>query len=321
LFVSAQTKQKDDSYIILNRIYDEPSDGSCNLFLDDYQLEIASKKVKCSSDLIADFKKLKESSLRWKKSSETCNERCRGCLRIENQLILKSDTYLDTIYFNINDYHQLLIDYNGNSYIDSKGKIYKTLSKNKELKDFFDAPIREYYDKIYPSSENFVIDSINVNEFKIDNQIVYNQNVKKLDSILKFESLTYTEEESRFNEKIEITKNYESFSVSNNSTNNFYFNQNDLIDKIEIKEIIDEDERFNNKYFFYVLDFKIGDSEQKLKEKFPLSCEYIYYSREYFRDKKGIYSVEVKFIDKKGYLVFYLKEGLITSIRINFYYR
>jgi len=321
LFVSAQTKQKDDSYIILNRIYNEPDDGPCNLFLYDVHTEIASKKVKCSSDLIQEFKKLKESSFKWKKSSESCRQGWIGMMRIENQLVLKSNTYLDTIYFNLNDYHQLLIDYNGYSYIDTKGKIYKILSKNKELKDFFDAPIRKYFYEMILDSGYFVIDSINVNEIKIDNQIVYNQNVKKLDSIAKFESLTYTEEERRFNEKIEINKNYESFSVSKNSTNNFYFNQNYLIDKIEIKEIIDKDERFINRDFFYVLDIKIGDNEQKLKEKFPLSCNYIDYSREYFRNAKGIYLVEVKFIDKKGYVIFYLKEGLITSIEVDFYYR
>jgi hypothetical protein len=321
LFVSAQTKQKDDSYIILNRIYNEPDDGPCNLFLYDVHTEIASKKVKCSSDLIQEFKKLKESSFKWKKSSESCRQGWIGMMRIENQLILKSNTYLDTIYFNLNDYHQLLIDYNGDSYIDSKGKIYKTLSKNKELKDFFDTPIIKYYYEMILDSGYLVIDSINVNEIKIDNQIVYNQNVKKLDSIAKFESITYTEEERRFSEEIEVTKNYECFNVNNNSINKFYFNQNDLIDKIEIKEIVDEDERFINRDFFYVLDIKIGDSEQKLKEKFPFSCKYINYSREYFRNAKGIYLVEVKFIDKKGYVIFYLKEGLITSIEVDFYYR
>lgn len=321
MFVSAQTKQKNDSYIILNRIYNEPCDGPCNLFLYNVHTEIASIKVKCSSDLIHEFKKLKESSFKWKKSSESCRQGWIGMMRIENQLILKSNTYLDTIYFNLNDYHKLLIDYNGYSYIDSKGKIYKTLSKNKELKDFFDAPIRKYYDAIYPGFENFVIDSINVNEFKIDNQIVYNQNVKKLDSIVKFESLTYTEEEQRFWKKIEIVKNYKSFSVSNNSTNNFYFDQKGLIDEIVIKGIVDEDEKLINRDFFYVLDIKIGDSEQKLKENFPLSCQYVDYSREYFRNAQGIYSIDVKFIDEKGYTTFYLKNGIITSIKIDFYYR
>jgi hypothetical protein len=316
LFVSSQTKQKDDSYIILNRIYEEPHDGSCNLFLTNHT-EIASKKVKCSADLIIDFKKLKESSFKWKKSSETCNEPCRGCLRIENQLILKSNKYLDTIYFNLNVYHKLLIDYNGNSYIDSKGEIYRTLSKNKELKDFFDVPIQKYYREIYPDYKDYVKDSINVNDFKIDNQIVYNQNISKLDSIVKFESVTYTEEERRLSKKNEITKNYECFSVSNNSFNTFNFNQNGLIYEIKIEE----SDRYINSGILSILDFKIGDSEQKLKEKFPLSCKYIDYLREYFRYKNGIYSVEVKFIDKKGYVIFYLKEGLITSIEVDFYYR
>lgn len=322
MFAFAQTKQKDDSYIILNRIYEEPDDGPCNLFLGDFHSQIASKKVKCSSDLIQEFKKLKESSFKWKKSLESCRQGSVGMMRIENQLILKSNTYLDTIYFNLNDYHKLLIDYNGYSYIDSNGKIYKTLSKNKELKDFFDAPIRKYYyEMMYPDSGYSVIDSINVNVFKIDNQIIYNKNVKKLDSIVKFESLTYTEEEQRFSKKIEIFKNYKSFSVSNNSTNNFYFNQKGLIDKIVIKGIADEDERLIDRDFFYVLDIKIGDSEQKLKEKFPSSCAYINYSREYFRNAQGIYSIDVKFIDEKGYIAFYLKNGIITSIEIDFFYQ
>lgn len=316
LFVSAQTKQKDDSYIILNRIYNEPCDGPCNLFLYDVHTEIASKKVKCSSDLIQEFKKLKESSFKWKKSSESCRQGWIGLMRIENQLILKSNTYLDTIYFNLNDYHQLLIDYNGDSYIDSKGKIYKTLSKNKELKDFFDAPIRKFFQEM--DYNGFTIDSINVNDFTIDNHMIYNQNVKKIDSIVKFRTLTYTEEEQRiFTGEVDYTKNYECFSISNNSTNTFNFNQNGLIDEIKIEE----SDSYINSGILSILNFKIGDNEQKLKEKFPLSCKYIDYSREYFRNAKGIYLVEVKFIDEKGYLVFYLKDGLITSIEVDFYYR
>ena len=140
----------------------------------------------------------------------------------------------------------------------------------------------------------------------------------KIDSIVKFRTLTYTEEEQRiFTGEVDFTKSYECFSFSNNSFNTFNFNQKGLIDEIKIEKSDD----FINSGILSILDFKIGDNEQKLKEKFPLSCKYIDYLREYFRDKKGIYSIEVKFIDEKGYLVFYLKEGLITSIEVDFIYR
>lgn len=314
LFAHSQDRQKEDSFIILNRLYEEPDDGACNLFLDKYFF--SSKKIKCSPSIIDDFKKIKKRSSSWKKGREGCFEKCIGCLRIENQLILKSKNYLDTIYFNINEYERVIID--GNSYIDSKNEIYKIISKNKELKDFFDAPIRGYYREIfdYPS------DSLSVNEFKIGNQIVYNKNLRELDSIIRFESIIYTETEDRrfHNDKIETDKNYECWQTNNNSYNKYYFDKNGIIQKIKIDEI----EKYNqlDKFgYFEIFALKIGDNEQKLIEKFPNSCKYISHLREYFRNiNDNTYAVEVNFIDQKGFVVFYLKDGFITSIEVTFDY-
>ena len=132
----SQDKQKDDSYIIFSRIYEEPDDGPCNLFIykETSSFGISTKKIKCSSSLIEEFKKIKKKSFKWKKTDDICHQGWIGHTTIENQIILKSNTYLDTIYFNINEYQKVIIDYNGNSYQDNNNEIYKSLSKNKDVK-------------------------------------------------------------------------------------------------------------------------------------------------------------------------------------------
>ena len=140
-------------------------------------------------------------SFKWKKTDDICHQGWIGHTRIENQIILKSNTYLDTIYFNINEYQKVIIDYNGNSYQDNNNEIYKSLSKNKDVKAFFDAPLKEYYHQIFFLKLDKEDDSINVNDLKIKASSIYGRNVNELDSIIKFSTLTYIQSEYRFYEE------------------------------------------------------------------------------------------------------------------------
>lgn len=317
----AQNKQNDDSYIIFSRVYREPDDGPCNLFLnkDFYSFGISSKKIKCNLSLIESFKKLKKKSFKWKKTDDICHQGWIGHTTIENQIILKSDTYLDTIYFNINEYHKVIIDYNANSYQDDNNEIYKTLSLNKEVKAFFDAPIKEYYNQTIFLKFDKENDSIDVNNIKIKTSTIYGKNVNDLDSIVKFSTLTYIQSEERFNEKISLEKRYECFDYNNNSNNNYYFNENNLIHKISINEIKEYD-RYENRGYLEILGLKIDDSHQKIKEIFPNSSKYIEYLSEYFTDKDGIYSIEIPFIKNKGNIRYSFKDRKIVSVEIQFNY-
>ncbi|MFN4151066.1 MAG: hypothetical protein ACK4IX_08975 [Candidatus Sericytochromatia bacterium] len=317
----AQNKKKDDSYIIFSRVYNEPDDGPCNLFLNEdfYSFGISTKKIKCTSSLVNDFKNLKEKSFKWKKTDDICHKGWIGHTTIENQIILKSNTYLDTIYFNINEYHKLIIDYNGNSYQDSNNEIYKTLSKNKDVKAFFDAPIKEYYHQTVFLKFDRENDSIDVNNIKINASTIYGKNVNDLDSIVKFSTLTYTQSEDRFNDKISLEKKYEGYSYNNNSNNNYYFNENNLIHKISINAIKEYD-RYENSGFLEILGLKNDDSHQKMKEIFPNSSKYIEYLSEYFTDKNEIYSIEIPFTKNKGNIRYSFKDRKIVSIEIQFNY-
>lgn len=318
----SQNKQKDDSYIIFSRVYEEPDDGPCNLFIHDETsgFGISSKKIKCTASLIDDFKKLKEKSFKWEKVGDYCKKRCIGCLRIENQLILKSNTYLDTIYFNLDEYQKLIIDYNGDSFLDNNNEIYKTLSKNNEIKAFFDAPIKQYYDDIYSEDRTLLLDSIEVEKFKINDSIVFARNVNQLDSIIKFNSLTYIQTEDRFNNKSSFEKKHEAFNYYNNSYNNYYFNEKGIIEIIEIKMIEDEYERYSNRGYIEILGLKIDDNHSKIKKLFPNSSKYIDYSRLFFKNYKDQYVVEVKFLNNNGFVNYYYKDGFLNEIKIQFYY-
>ena len=184
------------------------------------------------------LKNWKRSLLNGKKTDDICHQGWIGHTTIENQIILKSDTYLDTIYFNINEYHKVIIDYNANSYQDDNNEIYKTLSLNKEVKAFFDAPIKEYYNQTIFLKFDKENDSIDVNNIKIKASTIYGKNVNDLDSIVKFSTLTYIQSEERFNEKISLEKRYECFDYNNNSNNNYYFNENNIIHKISINHTL-----------------------------------------------------------------------------------
>lgn len=317
----AQNIQKDDSYIIFSRVYEEPDDGPCNLFIhkETSSFGISTRKIKCSSSLIEEFKKLKKKSFKWKKTDDICHKGWVGHTRIENQIILKSNTYLDTIYFNINEYHKLIIDYNGNSYQDNNNEIYKTLSKNKDVKAFFDAPIKEYYHQTVFLKFDRENDSIDVNNIKINASTIYGKNVDDLDSIVKFSTLTYTQSEDRFNDKISLEKKHEGYSYNNNSNNNYYFNENNLIQKILIN-VIKENDRYENRGFLEILGLKIDDSHQKMKEIFPNSSKYIEYLFDYFTDKNEVYYIEIPFTENKGNIIYSFKDRKIISIEIDFNY-
>ena len=318
----AQNKQNDDSYIIFSKVYREPDDGPCNLFLnkDFYSFGISSKKIKCNSSLIESFKKLKKMSFKWKKTNDICHQGWIGHTTIENQIILKSDTYLDTIYFNINEYHKVIIDYNANSYQDDNNEIYKTLSLNKEVKAFFDAPIKEYYNQTIFLKFDKKNDSIDVNNIKIKASTIYGKNVNDLDSIVKFSTLTYIQSEERFYGENNLEKRYEGFDYNDNSNNSYYFNKNGIIQKISIKTINENDRYKNRRGYLEILGLKIDDSHQKVKEIFPNSSKYIDYLSEYFTDNDGIYSIEIPFIKNKGNITYSLKDRKIVSIEIQFYY-
>lgn len=317
----SQNIEKDDSYIIFNRVYREPDDGPCNLFLnkDFYSFGISSKKIKCSSSLIEEFKKLKEKSFKWKKTDDICHKGWIGHTTIENQIILKSNTYLDTIYFNINEYHKVIIDYNGSSYQDKNNEIYNTLSKNKDVKAFFDAPIKEYYRKIFFLRLDKENDSINVNDLKIKVSTIYGKNVNELDSIIKFSTLTYIQSEDRFYGENNLEKRYEGFDYNDNSNNSYYFNKNGIIQKISIKTI-NENDRYKNRGFLEFLGLKIDDNHQKMKEIFPNSSKYIEYLSEYFTDDNQIYYLEIPFTKNKGNIRYSFKDRKIVAMDIEFNY-
>lgn len=323
----SQNKQKDDSYIIFSRVYEEPDDGPCNLFINDETsgFGISSKKIKCTASLIDDFKKLKEKSFKWKKSNNTCLIGYSSAPVIENQLIIKSNTYLDTIYFNINEYENTIINYNGESYIDSKNDIYKTLSKNNEIKTFFDAPIKQYYYETIFSRLDNDIDSLDVNDFKISDAIIFGKNVNEIDSIVRFYKLTNFEIRNNSKGKISVINKYEGFTDNNNSNNYYFFNDENIIRNIRIVEKRDyyktyKSDRYKDEGYFEILGLKIGDNHQKIKNIFPNSSKYIENISEYFKNKNGIYSIDIPFEENKGFISYNFKDGKIVAIEIQFYY-
>lgn len=319
LFISnsfAQNRQKDDSYIIFSRVYEEPDDGPCNLFVyeETSSFGITTKKIKCNSSLVEEFKKLKEKSFKWKKTDDICHKGWIGHTRIENQIILKSSTYLDTIYFNINEYHKLIIDYNGNSYQDNNNEIYKTLCKNKEVKDFFETPLKEYNDIIHEIDFNSINDSLSINKIKINEKNLYGLDEKKMsEAIGGFHSSTI------FSEIYNDWKIEKSFERNNSK---YIFYDSDKIKKIELSfnksKLEDESE-----YFEFPIEINnklIEPNEKTIIEIFPRFREYLNLKREYFFDQDGTYSMRVNFIDNKGNLEFIFENEKLISIVINYNY-
>ncbi len=312
----SQNIEKDNSYIIFNRVYREPDDGPCNLFLnkDFYSFGIASKKIKCNSNLIESFKKLKKKSFKWKKTDDICHQGWIGHTTIENQIILKSDTYLDTLYFNINEYHEVIIDYNANSYQDDNNEIYKTLSLNKELKAFFDTPLEKYYDKIRQFDFNLINDTISINKLHVNGKNLYNLDEKLLgDAIGGFHTSTIF---SDVYNDWKIQKTFE------RNSSKYFFYDSDKIKKIEllINKSKTEDESDFFEFSIEINDKLIKPNQNSILEIFSGYSEYLNLKKEYFLDQDGNYSMEVNFNDDKGNVEFIFKNERLISIVINYNY-
>jgi hypothetical protein len=312
----SQNIEKDDSYIIFNRVYREPDDGPCNLFLnkDFYSFGISSKKIKCNSSLIESFKKLKKNSFKWKKTDDICHQGWIGHTTIENQIILKSDTYLDTLYFNINEYHKMIIDYNANSYQDDNNEIYKTLSINKDVKAFFDAPLKKYHDKIHEIDFNLINDTISINKLHVNGKNLYNLDEKLLgDAIGGFHTSTI------FSDVYNDWKIEKSFE---RNSSKYFFYDSDKIKKIElfINKSKTEDEIDFFEFPIEINDKLIKPNQNSILEIFPGYSEYLNLKKEYFLDQDGNYSMKVNFNDKKGNIEFIFKNERLISIEINYNY-
>jgi hypothetical protein len=319
LFISnsfAQNIQKDDSYIIFSRVYNEPDDGPCNLFIhkETSSFGISTKKIKCSSSLIEEFKKLKKKSFKWKKTDDICHKGWIGHTTIENQIILKSNTYLDTIYFNINEYHKVIIDYNGNSYQDNNDEIFKTLCKNKEVKAFFDASLKKYNNIVQEFDFNLTNDSISIDKFKINGKNLYGFNEKLLSEVIGgFHSSTI------YSEIYNDWKIERSFERNNSK---YYFYDSDKIKKIELTF---EKSKLEDESVIFEVDIEVNDKliqpyEKDIVEIFPRYREYLNLKREYFNDQDGTYTMRINFINNKGNLEFIFENMNLISILINYNY-
>jgi hypothetical protein len=312
----SQNKEKDDSYIIFSRVYNEPDDGPCNLFIhkETSSFGISTKKIKCSSSLIEEFKKLKKKSFKWKKTDDICHKGWIGHTTIENQIILKSNTYLDTIYFNINEYHKLIINYNGDSYQDNNDDIYKSLCKNKEVKAFFDAPLKKYNDIVQEFDFNLINDSISIDKFKINGKNLYGFNEKLLSEVIGgFHSSTI------YSEIYNDWKIERSFERNNSK---YFFYDSDNIKKIELtfgKSKL-EDESIFFEFEIEVNDKLIQPYEKDIVEIFPRYREYLNLKREYFNDQDGTYTMRINFINNKGNFEFIFENMKLISIVINYNY-
>lgn len=305
----SQIKIENRTSITLFKIYNEWDDGSCNPFTSKESASLISKKNADCDDLVLEFLNFKENLKKQKSEQSCCQKRARGCPIIENMLIFEYNKFVDTLYFNNNKYEKKIFDYtNKKEYNDNHNQLLNILFKSKELKDFFEIDFNQLYKETF---EHKTIDSVSINDFKIKGENIFGLPRKEVDGLVDGFDTVQTTSERYDDWKV----SYDCWISVKNSSLVFHFKDNHPISNLDI----DISNSGNEEKEISVFGISIGDSEKKLIEKFPYSTKNIENQKKYFK-YDDTYSVEVKFMDKKGDVEFILKDEKIIKIKISFKY-
>ena len=312
--VFSQQKIPNLTSITLHKIYNEPDDGSCNSFIDKQNADVLSWKISDCDKLVLELIKLKHILKNRKSKVCSCQSGCIGCPSIEYMITYQFNKLVDTIYFNNNKYEKVVIDYkNKKEYPDSSNEILKIITKSKRLNELFKTDI----DKIYRDTFiSVTLDSINVEQLKINGRNLYGLTKKAIDSLVG----GFRDLESEISLDKTTTDRHKYYKPNKDSYNEYYFSDDYPIDKIVISKIEEEGNTYPDDDLFNLNGIQLDENEERLSKRFPISTKQIENQKKYFKDENGDYTLSVKILDNKGYIHFIFNNAKIKQIEIYFRY-
>ena len=284
-------KLPDDVKVTAYYIYQEANDGPCliseSLKSRENYISYATAE---STDKEFAQKLLELKKYVSKRTSEyyPCYKRMIGGMPVPKMLVITATNLADTLFTD---------DTGQKIFFPEKQKVY--IDKDKKLISLFPEIIREFHDYDWDGKTMLMYTGVrdSIKEISIM------KNEKPLPDFitsLRTSPLPYTlaSRDSLYEKPREV-----------------YAADNDTItihEEVELKIS-------NPNSLWSIAGIKIGDTEEKLKGKFPLSAAIPFIYKIRFEDIKRQYSYGVDFEGKKGRVEFFIKDHIIEGITI-FYY-
>jgi len=281
-------KLPDDVKVTAYRLYNEADDGPCSIreyvkypdFFGAYSTAESSDKVFIKKLLELNKKASKKVSLDY-----YCTERGYGGLSVPNMLVINGRNIVDTLFID---------NTNQKIFFPDKQKAY--VDKNKELINSFPENIREFYAFDFKSHVRAMV-------------------IGKLDSIpanlIKHKSKPLPD----FIKNFKISP--KSFKLISTDT---------LYSEVErIYASATDTITINKEFMLQIKDSKsgwdisglhLGDNEQILKNKFPLSTKVYNITEVRFEDIKRRYSYAIRIEDNSGFVEFNIVDAKVAAITI-----
>jgi hypothetical protein len=237
---------------------------------------------------------LKKEAKQWEKKAIQCDEDTYNSA-IPIMYIVQVNRYRDTIFATAGN-RSIVIPDEQAEYIDTTGKLQGLLDEN--LCFFFE---RNYSGEF----ATHMGDSIPATTVQLNGKPIYGQRRKGFEkNIEKFQTIRT---DSLFTEGLQVVKEYwiNNYKIKFNTkgvhTVNAYLMEY----------------RFPKKADLTIDGLKIGDSEDKLYDRYPCSTEYKNWGAN-LSDIGNNYYYEVHFTEQKGYAIFYIRNRKINEIEIAF---
>ena len=238
--------------------------------------------------------KLKREAVSWPavKQNDTA-----ACTNAHNMFVVQVNQYRDTIY-TTNDNFSILIPHTQAQYIDSLKQIDAALTP--DLKAFFNRNLQDEYERNKP-------DSISCDRVLINNKTIYKLTRKSFES--KIGRFQVIRTDSVFNPDLNIHREF----AINNMKMAFDGDKN----RISTLTSHNLNVQFAEVYDFEVDGIKVGDSEEKLYECYPYSTKFRNWGAP-LNNISNNYYYDVQLIGGDGFVMFYIKDGIINEIEVVF---
>jgi hypothetical protein len=292
LFTTACLAQ--NAKVTAYRLVATVDDGPCSIvsYVNSAEGGLLSYVTAESNDqqLINNLLIIKKQAKKWKKSDCGCNGRY-GLQwgSIPNMYVIESKNGNDTLFTNHNNTQVIFPKYEA-GHEDKEGILARTLTGN--IKEFFEHDFRNQIRSLFFPEEN---DSITADKilYQEKNAVkIFNKNFEKDTGKFKLVS-----RDSLYND---IERKY----AFNNDTIRFFGNNIDIT-------ITYPDSGWN------VGGLKVGDAEEKLIAKYPLSTSIQKYYHIRYEDIVRNYFYWVLLADKKGSITYFIKDYVIDKIEVN----
>lgn len=296
-------KIEDYAKVSIYTITNEIDDGPCSVLsyiefgevggavqaYESYNREFAYKLLELKKEAIS----------KWPQSKFDCSRRCIGCDMVHSMFVIEINAYRDTI-FTTKDPNAIFSPKKQIAYLDKLDKIKKAFPK--DVTSFFeDAPIYLH---------RSMLDSISVEEIRLNNKIIYGLNRKTFEEAFKkFDHIHI--DSILHSDNLRVDKNFELQNIR------IWFSENEnTLEKLELEHT---DYKYNTPHILYLSGIKAGDNEDSLKKKFPESIKYKLYTLPHYTASElhNNYFYEVLLKNNHGSVNFYIQDKIITMIQLN----